>query len=82
MKLSRSALVLAAVIALATICWAAAGKLVINGETASTDVRVINGRAYAPIGDVAKALGMEVTKSGMTYTMTIPGGANQLQGKA
>ncbi len=82
MKVSRTMAILLAVVALAGICWAAAGKLVINGQVASTDVRIINGKAYAPLGDVAKALGMQVTKSGTTYTMAIPGGADQLQGKA
>lgn len=51
-----------------------------NGKVASNDVRIINGRAYAPISDVATALGMVATKSGNTYEIAIPGGANQLNG--
>ena len=31
----------------------AGSTLVINGNVASTDVRVINGKAYVPIADVA-----------------------------
>lgn len=75
-----TALIIALVIAGA--CWAASSKLIINGELASTDVRVIGGKSYAPLSDIAKSLGMVVTKSGSTYTMAIPGGADQLQGKA
>lgn len=82
MKLSRTVIILLAVAILAGVCWAASAKLIINDKVASTDVRVINGKAYAPIGDIAKALGMAVTKSGTTYTVAVPGGAGQVQGKA
>lgn len=38
----------------------AGNELIINKQVASTDIRMIGGRAYAPIGDIAKAFGMKV----------------------
>jgi hypothetical protein len=54
--------------------------LVINGTTASTDVRTIDGSAYVRISDVAKALGMVVVKRGNGYEIIKSGGANQIPG--
>lgn len=55
--------------------------LILNGKTASTDVRVINGSAYVSLADVARALGMIVVKRpGGGYEITKPGGANQVGG--
>jgi len=81
-KTCRIAAALVGVVVLACACWAAQAKikLIINGQTASTDVRVINGKAYAPIGDVAKALNMTVAKSGGAYKMDTAGGASQVSG--
>ena len=76
-RIAFLALVLIVVI---SVCWAASMKLMIQGKLASTDVRVINGKAYAPIADVAKAMNMVVNKSGSTYSMVVPGGAYQVQG--
>jgi len=78
----RAAPALLALLVLAGACWAAqqTAKLIINGKAASTDVRVINGKAYAPLQDVAKALNMVVTKRGDAYEMVVAGGANQLEG--
>lgn len=60
----------------------AAQKLIINGAVASTDLRTIGGRTYAPIADIAKALGFGlVTKSG-SIEMTETGGAGPIQGRA
>lgn len=57
--------------------------LILNGKTASTDVRTIGGSAYVKLEDVAKALGMVVTKrADGKYEISKPGGANQLQGVA
>ena len=69
----------AAVLAAATPALAGQ-KLVLNGKTASTNVRVINGSAYVKLSDVAKALGMIVVKRGDGYEITKPGGANQVAG--
>ncbi|HAY14202.1 MAG TPA: hypothetical protein PLB31_04430 [Fimbriimonadaceae bacterium] len=54
--------------------------LIINGREASQDVRIINGRAYAPIADVAKALGSTVVINGNRYEITRAGGTNQVNG--
>lgn len=60
----------------------AAQKLIINGSVASTDLRTISGRTYAPIADIARALGFGlVTKSG-AIEMTEAGGAGPVQGRA
>jgi len=54
--------------------------LVMNGATASTDVRALNGSAYVKLSDVAKALGMVVVKRPGGYEIIKAGGANQVQG--
>lgn len=57
-----------------------AESLVLNGKTASTDVRTLNGAAYVKLADVAKALGMVLVKRPGGYELTRAGGANQVQG--
>jgi hypothetical protein len=54
--------------------------LVMNGATASADVRTLNGSAYVKLSDVAKALGMVLVKRPGGYELTKAGGANQVQG--
>lgn len=54
--------------------------LVINAKVASNDVRVINGRAYAPVADIAKAFGLTISVQGDRYELVRPGGTNQIQG--
>jgi hypothetical protein len=44
-------------------------------------VRTINGKAYVPVADVAKALGLSVNKVGNVLEMSNEGGAGQLQAK-
>ena len=51
-----------------------------NGTTTSTDVRVIDGKAYVPLSDVARALGMVVVKRSDGYEIKKPGGANPIKG--
>jgi hypothetical protein len=64
----------------ASPAWAG-DTLIINGKTASTDVRIIGGSAYVKLADVAKALGMVVTKrADGTYEIAKAGGTNQVQG--
>lgn len=59
----------------------AGDTLVINGKTASTDIRHIGGSVYVKLEDVAKALGMVVSKrADGKYELTKAGGANQVQG--
>jgi hypothetical protein len=71
----------ALVLAGGTVWAAQAGmQLWVNGKVATADARVINGRVYVPLADVAKALNMVVTKKGAGYDMSPEGGANQLNG--
>src|SRR5690242_1785624 len=74
----RWAFVLAA-IGSASFVWAQSQglRLIVNGTLASTSVRIIDGRAYAPISDVARALGMTVVNRPGSYEITTAGGANQ-----
>lgn len=61
------------------VAWAApSSKLTINGKAASTSVRVIGGKAYVPIADVAKSLGMVVVKNGGGYEIKKAGGTGQV----
>ncbi len=54
--------------------------LIINSRVASTDVRIINGRAYAPIADIAKGLNLVVAVNGGNFELTAPDGTGQLNG--
>lgn len=56
----------------------AAPKLVMNGKTASTSVKMVGGSAYVKVSDVAKALGMVVVKRGDGYEIKKPGGTYQV----
>ncbi len=53
-------------------------KLTRNGSVISTDVQVVNGRAYVPLSDVAKALDMTVVKKDGSYRLTHAGSAAQI----
>jgi hypothetical protein len=65
----------------APVAYAQGGKtLTINGKVVSKDVRIINGRPYAPLADLAKATGQTVVKKGSGYELAAAGGANQVQG--
>lgn len=75
--------VLALAVAVVAVCWAAGGsKLYMNSKVASTSVRLIDGRAYAPLADVAKALGATIQARDDGYEIIMPGGANQVNGVA
>ena len=64
-----------------TVAWAVGkGKLVMNGQVASSSVEVINGTAYVPITDIAKAQGMVVVKTGDVYEIKKAGGAIPIAG--
>lgn len=65
----------------AAIAVQAAQKLVVNGKTASTDVKVIGGKAYVPLADVAKALDYTVLKTAGGYELAKAGGATQIANK-
>ena len=65
----------------AVVAWAAGGsKLVMNGSVASNDVRTIDGKAYVPIADVAKALDMTVVPIAGGYEIKKAGGATPIKG--
>jgi hypothetical protein len=65
----------------ASVALAQSGRtLILNGKVASRDVRVIGGRAYVPVADVAKALGQEVAQTPAGYEIRTAGGANQVEG--
>src|SRR4051812_10681592 len=68
------------VLACAAMPAQAAAPLTINGNTVSADVRSIGGTAYVRMSDVAKALGMVVTKQGAGYEIKKAGGAGQIEG--
>ncbi|MCG9895340.1 MAG: hypothetical protein MH204_07685 [Fimbriimonadaceae bacterium] len=80
MKL-RNALFILACGAVAAVAVAQAQRLlIINGKVASNDVRVINGRAYAPIADIARSMDLVVAVNGNRYELTRKGGTGQLDG--
>ena len=59
----------------------AGDTLIINGKSASADVRSIGGSAFVKLADVAAALGMVVVKrADGKYELTKAGGSNQIQG--
>lgn len=62
--------------------WAAqSGKtLVLNGRVASNDVRIINGKAYVPLEDIAKANDMVVVMTQRGYEIKKAGGATPIKG--
>lgn len=62
--------------------WAAQGgpKLIFNGKVASNSVRVINGKAYAPLADFANAQGMIVVPISGGYEIKKAGGATPIVG--
>ncbi len=66
-------------------------RLMIQGKTVSNDVRVINGQAYVPLSDMARAMNGSAVKSGNSYSIQIgggggdnatAGGANEVKGTA
>lgn len=63
-------------------------RLMIQGKTASNDVRVINGQAYVPLSDMARAMNGTSVKTGNDYSIEMrngggqaaAGGANEVKG--
>lgn len=54
--------------------------LKMDGSVVSTRVRMVDGEAYVPVRDLAKARGQQVIKSGTTLEITDGSGANQADG--
>jgi hypothetical protein len=68
-------------VAAVTAVIAAAGtRISVDGSTTNIDVRMIGGRPYVPLTDIAKAFGRNVQKTSAGYTLAIPGGANAVSG--
>ena len=64
---------------LATAAWAQVNlSLTVNGAVASHDVRVIGGRPYVPLADVAKAYDQTLVKKPGGYELIAAGGAGQV----
>ncbi len=80
MKNNKFSLLLTGTLLVLAVAALAAGnaRLMMNGKTASTDVRVIGGKAYVPVSDVAKSLGMVVVKNANGYEIKKPGGTFQV----
>ncbi len=79
MKTSHVAPALLA-LSLATAPVWAAPHLLMNGHTVSTKVETLNGRAYVPLADIARALGLVVVKVDGGYELKKPGGASPIRG--
>lgn len=71
----------AALVGAMALAAVAGNKLYINGKAASSSVKVINGTAYVPISDVAKAMGMSVQKRADGYSIGTDGGHGQIANK-
>ena len=59
----------------------AGNELIINKQVVSSDVRMIGGKAYAPLSDIARAFDMKVVQRGNGYELTREGGATQIANK-
>ena len=59
--------------------WAvnAGARLVMDGSTVSTDVRMVSGRPYVAVSDLAKAMDMSVVKEDNTYQLVRASGSTQ-----
>lgn len=62
----------------AAFAWQESKKLYLNGQVASTDLRIIDGRSYVPVADVAKALDFTIQKREDGYELVKSGGAGQI----
>jgi len=59
---------------------AAAGhlSLEVNGKIASSDIRIIDGRAYVPLSDVARLYNQQVIRTPGGYRLIAAGGAHEV----
>ena len=68
-------------IALSAVAFAAGNaRWTLNGAPVSSDVRLINGKPYVALADVARALKLNVVKNGATFDVRAAGGATQVNG--
>lgn len=70
-----------AILTCAVLAAQQAVSLYINGVAASNDVRIIHGKAYVPLADIARALNMVVVQKDGRCELTMAGGANQIANK-
>lgn len=68
----------AAVLAAVALAGHLRQSLYIDGKMVSGDIRVIEGRSYVPVGDVAKALGYQISRREDGLSLDRAGGANQV----
>src|SRR5437879_4129640 len=63
---------------------AVAGQQVVElkGNVVSRDVKVISGKLYVSLADIARAMGLQVVKSSGGYKLVAAGGANQMASNA
>src|SRR5437660_4786673 len=57
-------------------------RLQISGHTTAADVRMIGGKPYVSLSDMARALGMTVVKKPGGYALIAAGGANEVAARA
>lgn len=79
-KVSLGAAALLTASAIAVTAAAGSGRWSLNGQSVSSDVRMIGGKPYVALADVARALKMGVVKNGATYDVRVVGGATQVNG--
>lgn len=80
-RFAISAIAILGVGASAMVFAQAARSLIINGRVATTDVRMINGRAYVPVADVARALDLKVSsRPNGVLELTKAGGSGAMTG--
>lgn len=82
MRSFRVPLLTASFSLVAAICFGGqtARDLIINGQVATSDLKVINGRTYVPLADVAKALNMTLVNKANSIEMVAAGGAGPVAG--
>ena len=72
------------VTAISTLILAAFGAPIdvkMNGKTIATNVKMVDGKPYVSLSDLAKGMGMTLQKTPTGYKLVSAGGANALAGK-
>ena len=66
--------------AVTAVVAAAGSKITVDGSETTVDVRMVAGRPYVPLNEIATAFGRKVQKTSVGYALVIPGGANAVNG--
>ena len=79
---TKMSLAVVSVLSASAVAFAAtsSARWTLNGALVSSDVRMINGKPYVALADVARAMKMGVVKTGSTYNVRVTGGATQVNG--